>query len=66
MSVWFTDGTSDVKVLTQADMDRFRKFSKDPNSKAWVDGEGGMWIAKCIKRIQKLSKGSHWQLHRAC
>lgn len=48
-----TDGTSDVKVLTQADMDRFRKFSKDPNSKAWVDGEGGMWIAKCIKHAFK-------------
>lgn len=48
-----TDGTSDVKVLTQADMDRFRKFSKDKNSKAWVDGEGGMWIAKCIKHAFK-------------
>lgn len=48
-----TDGTSDVKVLTQADMDRFRKFSKDPESKAWVAGEGGMWIAKCIKHAFK-------------
>lgn len=47
------DGNSDYKVITTDDMARFRKFSKDQNSKAWVDGEGGMWIAKCIKHAFK-------------
>lgn len=48
-----TDGSVDVKVITGNDMARFREFSKDPNSKAWVAGEGGMWIAKCIKHAFK-------------
>ena len=31
-------------------MNRFRKFSKDADkSKAWNEGLGGMWQAKCIK-----------------
>lgn len=47
------DGSIDYKWITQEDMDRFRKFSKEPNSKAWVDGEGGMWQAKCIKHAFK-------------
>lgn len=53
MAITRHDGTVDYKVITKEDMDRFRKFSKDPNSKAWVDGEGGMWIAKCIKHAFK-------------
>lgn len=48
------DGSVDVKVLTGADMERFRKFSKDADkSKAWSDGIGGMWISKCIKHAFK-------------
>ena len=44
------DGSADYKVLTQDDMNRFRKFSKDADkSKAWNEGLGGMWQAKCIK-----------------
>lgn len=58
-----SDDSVDYKVITGADMDRFRKFSKDPNSKAWVDGEGGMWQAKCIKHAfrnyPKLRVGGH-------
>jgi len=47
------DGTHDYKVITRDDMDRFRKFSKDQNSKAWTDGIAGMWVAKCIKHAFK-------------
>lgn len=43
------DGSTDYKVITQEDMDRFRSFSKDKDSTAWTDGEGGMWLSKCIK-----------------
>ncbi|MFL5809216.1 MAG: recombinase RecT [Flavisolibacter sp.] len=44
------DGSVDFKVITEDDMARFRKFSKDADkSKAWSDGIGGMWMAKCIK-----------------
>jgi phage RecT family recombinase len=43
------DGTTDSKVVTQEDMDRYRKFSKDPDSVAWTKGIGGMWEAKAIK-----------------
>ncbi len=48
-----TDGTIDYKVLTQEDMNRFRAFSKDKESKAWTDGIGGMWLSKCIKHAFK-------------
>lgn len=47
------DGSSDYKVLTEADMERFKKFSKDKESKAWTDGLAGMWISKCIKHAFK-------------
>lgn len=44
------DNSVDYKVLTEDDMNRFRKFSKDvETSKAWNQGLGGMWQAKCIK-----------------
>lgn len=49
-----TDDSVDFKVLTETDMERFRKFSKDADrSKAWGDGIGGMWMAKCIKHAFK-------------
>jgi recombinational DNA repair protein RecT len=47
------DDSVDYKVITEDDMDRFRKFSKDKESKAWVEGIGGMWMAKCIKHAFK-------------
>jgi phage RecT family recombinase len=47
------DGSTDFKVLTAADMDRFRKFSRDPNSKAWTEGFAGMFEAKLIKHAFK-------------
>lgn len=48
------DGSVDFKVITEDDMNRFRKFSKDADkSKAWTDGIGGMWQAKCIKHSFK-------------
>lgn len=43
------DGTSDYKVMTIDEIERLRKFSKDPNSKAWTDGLPGMIQAKVIK-----------------
>jgi recombinational DNA repair protein RecT len=49
-----TDDSVDYKVLTEDDMARFRKFSKDADkSKAWNEGIGGMWQAKCIKHAFK-------------
>lgn len=62
-----TDGTLDYKVITEEDMARFRKFSKDADkSKAWNAGIGGMWIAKCIKHAfknyPKVRTGSFSQL----
>ncbi len=47
------DNSIDYKVITEDDMARFRKFSKDKESKAWVDGLGGMWMVKCIKHAFK-------------
>lgn len=43
------DGSNDYKIITMAEIDKIRKFSKDPNSKAWTDGLPGMIQAKCIK-----------------
>lgn len=49
-----TDNSVDFKVITDDDMQRFRKFSKDADkSKAWNEGLGGMWQAKCIKHAFK-------------
>jgi recombinational DNA repair protein RecT len=48
------DDSVDYKVITGEDMERFRKFSKDADkSKAWNEGIGGMWQAKCIKHAFK-------------
>lgn len=43
------DGSSDYKVLTMDEVQKLRKFSKDPNSKAWTDGLPGMIQSKVIK-----------------
>jgi phage RecT family recombinase len=54
MRIVRTDGSVDFKVITEDDMNRFRKFSKDADkSKAWNEGIGGMWQAKCIKHAFK-------------
>jgi len=53
MKITRNDGSIDYKIITQDDINRFRKFSKEPESKAWVDGIGGMWMAKCIKHAFK-------------
>jgi len=61
------DGSIEFKVFTKSDIDGFRKFSKDPNSKAWTDGIKGMVEAKTIKHAFKtypklLVKGQFSQL----
>ncbi len=61
MKIIRPDDSVDYKVITQEDIERFKKFSKiekdkDGNakeSKAWTDGEGGMWLMKCIKHAFK-------------
>ncbi len=47
------DDTVDYKVLTMPEIEKLRKFSKDPNSKAWTDGLPGMVQAKTIKHAFK-------------
>lgn len=44
-----SDDTIDYKVITMEELEKLRKFSKSPNSKAWTDGLAGMIQAKCIK-----------------
>lgn len=43
------DGSVDYKVISMDEVMKLRKFSKDPNSKAWTDGLPGMIQSKCIK-----------------
>ena len=43
------DGSSDYNVLSIEEVQKLRKFSKDPNSKAWTDGLPGMIKSKVIK-----------------
>jgi phage RecT family recombinase len=43
------DGSVDYKVLSIEEVMKLKKFSKDPNSKAWTDGLPGMVQAKTIK-----------------
>ena len=43
------DSTVDYKVLSIEEIMKLKKFSKDPNSKAWTDGLPGMVQAKTIK-----------------
>jgi phage RecT family recombinase len=47
------DGSKDYKVMAMEDIMRLKKFSKDPNSKAWTDGLKGMVEAKTIKHAFK-------------
>ncbi len=47
------DGSTDYKVMTRDEIESLRKFSKDPNSKAWTDGFAGMFTAKLIKHAFK-------------
>lgn len=43
------DDSIDYKVLTMPEIDQLKKFSKDPESKAWTIGLPGMVQAKTIK-----------------
>lgn len=47
------DDSVDYKVLSIDEVQKLRKFSKDPNSKAWTDGLPGMVQAKTIKHAFK-------------
>lgn len=47
------DGSVDYKVLSIEEVMKLRAFSKDPNSKAWVEGLPGMVQAKTIKHAFK-------------
>ncbi len=47
------DGSTDYKVMTREEIEGLRRFSKDPNSKAWTDGFAGMFTAKLIKHAFK-------------
>lgn len=43
------DGSVDYKVMGIEEVMKLKKFSKDPNSKAWTDGLPGMVQAKTMK-----------------
>mgnify|MGYP001020438390 CR=1 FL=1 len=47
------DDTSDYKVMSMEEIQNLKKFSKDPNSKAWTDGLSGMVTSKVIKHAFK-------------
>lgn len=47
------DDTIDYKVMTMEELMNLKKFSKDPNSKAWTDGLSGMFASKVIKHAFK-------------
>ena len=61
------DGSADYKVLSIEEIQKLRKFSKDPNSKAWTDGLPGMIQAKTLKHAfrsyPKMRMGEFSQLH---
>lgn len=60
------DGSVDYKVLSVEEVLKLKKFSKDPNSKAWTDGFPGMIQAKTIKHAfrsyPKIRMGDFSQL----
>lgn len=60
------DDSIDYKVISMEEIEKLRKFSKDPNSKAWVDGLPGMVMSKCIKHAfktyPKIRKGDFSEL----
>ena len=43
------DGSVDYKVLSISEVEKLRKYSKSPDSKAWTDGLPGMIQAKVLK-----------------
>ena len=43
------DGSVDYKVLSIEEIQKLRKYSKDPDGKAWTDGLPGMVQSKTIK-----------------
>ena len=47
------DDTADYKVMAIEDIERLKKFSKDPTSLAWTNGLPGMVVAKTIKHAFK-------------
>lgn len=47
------DGSIDYSYLSMEEIQALRKFSKDPNSKAWTDGLPGMVKSKTIKHAFK-------------
>lgn len=53
LTITRNDGSVDYKVLSIEEVMKLRKFSKDPNSKAWTDGLPGMVQAKTIKHAFK-------------
>ena len=60
------DGSVDYKVLSIDEVMKLKKFSKDPNSKAWTDGLPGMIQAKTLKHAfrsyPKMRMGEFSQL----
>jgi phage RecT family recombinase len=60
------DGSVDYKVLSIEEIMKLKKFSKDPESKAWTDGLPGMVQAKTMKHAfrayPKLRMGEFSQL----
>lgn len=60
------DDSVDFKVMSIEEIMKLKKFSKDPNSKAWVEGLPGMVQAKTIKHAfrsyPKIRKGDFSQL----
>lgn len=60
------DGSVDYKVLSIEEVMKLKKFSKDPNSKAWTDGLPGMVQAKTLKHAfrsyPKMRMGEFSQL----
>lgn len=53
LTITRNDGSLDYKVLSIDEIMKLKKFSKDPNSKAWTDGLPGMVQAKTIKHAFK-------------
>lgn len=60
------DDSVDFKVMSIEEIMKLKKFSKEPESKAWIDGLPGMVQAKTIKHAfrsyPKIRKGDFSQL----
>jgi hypothetical protein len=61
MRITRNDDSTDYKVISIEEIQKLRKFSKMPDSKAWTIGLSGMVMSKCIKHAfrtyPKLRKG---------